>query len=201
MRSLLIPLICIINTICFSQDQNTLEFDLQNIQSRQQNMGKLSMISLNSWAVANIGYGSIATFNSTGEAKYFHQMNAIWNVVNLGIGIPGIIGAYKKQQPKNLLEINEYQHKLEKIYFINAGLDVAYMAAGGALRLAGANKNTDTRHRLKGYGSSLLMQGGYLLIHDIAMIILYKTNGKLLSKSWDKVSISTYGLNLKVQFH
>ena len=201
MRLLLIPIICLLNTICLSQDQNTLEFDLLNIQSRQQNMGKMSMISLNSWAVANIGYGSIATFNSTGEAKYFHQMNAIWNVVNLGIGIPGIISAYKNQQPKNLLELNEYQHKLEKVYFINAGLDVAYIAAGGALRLAGANKSANIKRRLQGYGNSLLMQGGYLLIHDIAMILLYKTNGKLLTKSWDKVSISTYGLNLKIELN
>ena len=159
------------------------------------------MISLSSWAIANIGYGSIATFHSNGEAKYFHQMNAIWNVVNLGIGIPGIIGAYKKQQPKSLLELNEYQHKLEKVYFINAGLDVAYIATGGILRLAGSNKSLDIKNRLKGYGNSLLMQGGYLLFHDIAMILLYKTNGKLLSKTWSKVTISTYGLNLKVQFH
>ena len=201
MKTVIILIACLTNCFCFSQEQNTLEEDIINIQSRQKNMGKISMISLNSWAVANIGYGSIATFNSTGEAKYFHQMNAIWNVVNLGIGIPGIIGAYKKQQPKSLLELNEYQHKLEKVYFINAGLDVAYIAAGGALRLAGANKNTDVRHRLQGYGNSLLMQGGYLLIHDIAMILLYKTNGKLLSKSWEKVSISTYGLNLKLQIN
>lgn len=201
MKIVLINLFIFLSSFCFSQTENSLEFDLLNIQNRQQNMGKMSMISLNSWAVANIGYGTIATFNSTDEAKYFHQMNAIWNVVNLGIGIPGIINAYKKQEPKSLLELNEYQHKLEKVYFINAGLDIAYIAAGGALRLASETKTTDVRHRLQGYGNALLMQGGYLLLHDVAMIILYKTNAKLLKKSWDNVSISSYGVNLKIQFH
>ncbi len=201
MRVIFFSIICLVKISSFSQIEDNLKFDLLNIQTRQQNFAKTSMISLNSWAIANIGYGSIATFHSNGEAKYFHQMNAIWNVVNLGIGIPGIIGAHKKQQPKSLLELNEYQHKLEKVYFINAGLDVAYIATGGILRLAGSNKSLDIKNRLKGYGNSLLMQGGYLLFHDIAMILLYKTNGKLLSKTWSKVTISTYGLNLKVQFH
>jgi hypothetical protein len=201
MKLISIPFFALMSCFCFAQTNDSLEIDLLNIQNRQQNMGKISMISLNSWAIANIGYGTIASFNSTGEAKYFHQMNAIWNVVNIGIGIPGIIGAYKNQKPKSLLELNEYQHRLEKVYFINAGLDLAYIAAGGALRLAGANKENDVRNRLQGYGNALLMQGGYLLIHDVAMIILYKTNTKLLKKTWDKVTISSYGLNLKVNFH
>lgn len=201
MKLILLLSLYLSTNITFSQSISQQDSELANVQLRQQNMGKISMISLNSWAFSNIGYGSIATFNSSGEAKYFHQMNAIWNVVNLGIGIPGIINAYKKQKPKNLLELNEYQHKLEKVYFINTGLDVAYIAAGGALRLAGNNKQDDVRQRLHGYGNSLLMQGGYLLLHDVAMLILYKSNVKLLSKKWENVSFSSNGLNLKVEFH
>ena len=163
-------------------------------------MAKASMISLSSWAIANITYGTIANFNSEGEAKYFHQMNAIWNVVNLGIGIPGIIGAYKKQTPLNFKELYEYQQRIEKVYFLNIGLDAAYITGGVALRLFGNDKQTEVRHRLQGYGNSLLMQGGYLLVHDIAMLLMYKSNTKLFEQIWKHVKFSSYGLNLMVEF-
>ncbi len=173
---------------------------LEDIQLRQSNIAKTSMISLNSWALGNIAYGTIANFNSTGEAKYFHQMNAIWNVVNLGIGIPGIISAYKKRDPMNFKELYSYQHRMEKIYFINAGLDVAYITGGIALRLFGNDKATDVRYRLQGYGNSLIMQGAYLLIHDIAAILMYKTNTRIFEKAWGHVKFSSTGLNLKLEF-
>jgi len=187
---------------CFitkSSKAQGLDNDLLNIQTRHSNMAKTSMISLNTWAVGNITYGTIANFNSSGEAKYFHQMNAIWNVVNLGFGIPGIIGAYKKESPKTLKEIYDYQHKIEKVYLINTGLDVAYIASGLALRNFGNNKTGEARLRLKGYGNSLMMQGVYLLIHDIAMLIMYKSNTKLLNAQWKNVKITSYGLNLKIE--
>lgn len=185
----------------FSQENPSynIKDDLLNIQTRQSNMAKTSMISLNSWAIGNIAYGTIANFNSNGEAKYFHQMNAIWNIVNLGIGIPGIIGAYKKHDPKSLKEIYDYQNKIEKVYLINTGLDLAYIASGLALRNFGEKKTGLTRLRLKGYGNSIMMQGGYLLIHDIAVLLMYKSNVKLIDAKWKNVKITSYGLNLKIE--
>lgn len=183
----------------YAQQTNALNLELQNIHKRQVNIGKTSMISLNSWAITNIGYGTIASTQANGEAKYFHQMNAIWNVVNLGIGIPGIISAYKKNQPKDLFELNEYQHKIEKVYLINTGLDIAYIASGLALRNFGESKTGEPRLRLKGYGNAIMMQGGYLLIHDIAVLLMYKSNVKLLNKTWKNVKISSSGLNLKIE--
>lgn len=192
-------ILLITSFITKSAKAQDLDNDLLNIQTRHSNMAKTSMISLNTWAVGNITYGTIANFNSSGEAKYFHQMNAIWNVVNLGIGIPGIISAYKKESPKTLKEIYDYQHKIEKVYLINTGLDVAYIASGLALRNFGNNKTGEAQLRLKGYGNSLMMQGGYLLIHDITMLIMYKSNTKLLNAQWKNVKITSYGLNLKIE--
>lgn len=198
MKSILCVLL-IVGFSSFGQENSNLKDDLLNIQTRQSNMAKTSMISLNSWAIGNITYGTIANFNSSGEAKYFHQMNAIWNVVNLGIGIPGIIGAYKKESPKTLKEIYDYQHRIEKLYLINTGLDVAYIASGLALRNFGENKTGTARLRLKGYGNSIMMQGGYLLIHDIAVLLMYKSNIKLLNAKWKNVKITSYGLNVKIE--
>ena len=196
---IIITLLSVISFYSFAQDNLNFDTDLLDIQERHSNISKTSMISLNTWAVGNITYGTIANFNSSGEAKYFHQMNAIWNVVNLGIGIPGIIGAYKKESPKTLKEIYDYQNKLEKVYLINAGLDVAYIASGLALRNFGENKTGETRLRLKGYGNALMMQGAYLLLHDIAAILMYNSNVKLLDKKWKDVKITSYGLNLKIE--
>ncbi len=201
MKYLFLILIITLNCEKSNAQEDTLRSLISEIQLRQSNISKVTMISLNSWAVGNITYGTIANFNSTGEAKYFHQMNAIWNVVNLGIGIPGIIGAYKKKSPMSFQEVNNYQHRLEKVYFVNAGLDVAYITSGLALRVFGKGKPTDVRHRLQGYGNALMMQGGYLLIHDIAAILMYKTNTRLLNKAWGNVQLSFNGFNLKLQFH
>lgn len=158
------------------------------------------MISLNSWAVGNIAYGTVANFQTTGEAKYFHQMNAIWNVVNLGIGIPGIIGAYKHHDQMNFEQLYKSQRKMETIYLVNAGLDVAYMTAGVASRLYANQKTGTDYYRFKGYGSSLILQGGYLFAHDLAMFILLKTNTKLFDKEWKKVKLTSVGFGVTIKF-
>lgn len=173
---------------------------LADIQLRQTNFNKTAMISLNSWAVGNIAYGTIANFQTTGEAKYFHQMNAIWNVVNLGIGIPGIIGAYKDRSQMTFEELYKTQKRMETIYLFNAGLDVAYITAGVASRLY-ANQLTGTNYyRFKGYGSSLIMQGGYLFLHDLAMYILLKTNTTLFDHQWRQVKLTYTGTSIRLKF-
>ena len=54
------------------------------------------MLSLGSWASANIVGSGIGWARSYSEEnKYFHQMNVMWNLVNLGLAIPGYIKAKK----------------------------------------------------------------------------------------------------------
>jgi len=172
---------------CNAQLADTTNYNLKDIQLRQTNFNKISMISLNSWAVVNIGYGTIASFNSGGEAKYFHQMNAIWNTVNLAIGIPGIIGAYKKRDQMGFEELYKTQQKMQAIYLFNAGLDVGYMMAGLSARLYGRTLTGTDAIRFKGYGSSLIMQGGYLFVHDLISFYLLKSNKSLFDKEWGRV--------------
>lgn len=196
---------CILITSIFSlqsyaQTIDSVSINLEDIQLRQTNFNKIAMISLNSWAVGNIAYGTVANFQTTGEAKYFHQMNAIWNVVNLGIGIPGIIGAYKHHDQMNFEQLYKSQRKMETIYLVNAGLDVAYMTAGVASRLYANQKTGTDYYRFKGYGSSLILQGGYLFAHDLAMFILLKTNTKLFDKEWKKVKLTSVGFGVTIKF-
>ena len=50
-------------------------------------INKNGMYVLGSWAVLNIVSGTIGNFSTSGRTKYFHQMNAVWNSVNLGIAV------------------------------------------------------------------------------------------------------------------
>jgi hypothetical protein len=52
---------------------------------KSQNLQKKSMFFLGNWAILKIFSGSVGYFLSVGDAKYFHQMNAGWNLVNLRI--------------------------------------------------------------------------------------------------------------------
>jgi len=183
--------------ISYGQKADSTLYNLQDIQFRQTNFNKIAMISLNSWAVGNIAYGSIAMTQTTGEAKYFHQMNAGWNLVNLAIGVPGIIGAYKKQDSMNFEKLYKNQRSMQTIYLFNAGLDVAYMTVGLAMRLHGKNVTGEMSARWKGFGSSLIFQGGYLFLHDIAALIMFKTNTKLLDKEWGKLTFTGTGAVLE----
>jgi len=183
-----------------AQKADSVSTNLVDLQLRQTNFNKIAMVSLNTWAVGNIAYGTIANFQTTGEAKYFHQMNAIWNVVNLGIGIPGIVGAYKQREQMNFEQLYKSQRKMETIYLVNAGLDVAYMTAGVASRLYANQKTGTDNYRFKGYGTSLILQGGYLFAHDLAMFILLKTNTKLFDKEWKKVKLTSVGFGVTLKF-
>ena len=203
MRLFLLVLMLVTCSIASSQSvmKDSISNALSNIQLRQTNFNKMAMWSLNSWAVGNITYGTIANFQTTGEAKYFHQMNAIWNTVNLGIGIPGMIGAYKKQEALSFEELYKNQRRYETIYLFNAGLDLAYVSGGVALREYGKRLTDENGARFRGYGSSLIFQGAYLFAHDLAVYILLKTNTRLFDKQWQHVKLSYGGVNLLLEFH
>ena len=58
------------------------------------------MIVLGSWAALNIASGFIIAGQTQGEAKYFWQMNAYWNLINGGLAVMGYIDARKAMARK-----------------------------------------------------------------------------------------------------
>lgn len=183
---------------CFSFGQTTSL--LEEINQRQVQQTRNGMISLNAWAGANLLSGGIGFYTTSGDTRYFHQMNAFWNVVNLGIAIPGLIGTYKKSSELTFESVYKRQKQLETIYLFNAGLDVGYMATGWALFNFGNTKTGELRHRFRGYGQSLVLQGGYLLIYDLVMFALFKKSGKKLDVVWKTVTITPTGMGMIISF-
>lgn len=159
-----------------------------------------NMYVLGAWAGANIIQGTISASNTTGSEHYLHQMNAYWNTVNLAIAGVGLLGIRKQLKQKHSLGSNlREQHKLEKILLVNTGLDLAYIVTGLYLKERGLRKNND---RNKGYGNSLLLQGGFLLIFDLIQYGQHRKNTKWLEGKQSKLEmgITGNGLGLSYRF-
>jgi hypothetical protein len=127
------------------------------------------MFILGSWAVLNISAGAYGWAHSTGEKMYFNQMNLFWNVINLSIAGFALYGNYNSDL--SILsgqELLSKHLKTENLFLINSALDVGYIGAGFLLRhlSAGSVKSADL---LKGYGNSVILQGGFLLVFDLVM--------------------------------
>ena len=134
---------------------------------------KTGMAVLGTWSVANIGVGLVARSQTDGTEQYFHEMNAIWNTVNLGIAAAGYFSVLKMSQPNTALELYQYQNKLDKTLLLNTGIDLAYIATGIYLTERGLREN-ENFERFKGYGNSLIFQGAFLFVFDLSMVFLHK---------------------------
>jgi hypothetical protein len=139
---------------------------------------KAGMLTLGGWSIANITSGFIVAGQRSGITRYAWQMNAYWNFVNLGIAGMGYLRAVKESRRSfSLLDNYDAQNALEKIYFFNFGLDLGYIGGGLYLRERGLNSSSrKTSEQLQGYGISIIIQGGFLLLEDATMIWLHHRN-------------------------
>lgn len=126
-----------------------------------------AMLTLGGWAVVNIATGLSLRNSADGSTKHFHEMNALWNVVNLGIAGLGYYAA-SREDPTALATFGTIQehYKFEKILLFNAGLDVGYML-GGLYLTERAKRPGVNADQLKGFGNSILLQGGFLFVFDL----------------------------------
>lgn len=150
--------------------------DAQSLEDefeREVRFRKNGMMVLGSWAAVNIAGGLALRANTTGTTRYFHEMNAIWNGVNLGIAAFGYFGALRMGMPESAFGLYEEQVGLDKTLLFNAGLDLAYVAGG--LWMTERAKNIDDRPDMwRGYGRAVMLQGAFLFAFDVAMVLLHR---------------------------
>lgn len=158
--------------------QENISDSLMSFHQSRMAINETAMLVLGSWAAGNILVGTYGNFKASGEAKYFHQFNAAWNIVNLSIATLGYFNAVNSGHSSmtNLEILNDY-NSLQSFLLLNAGLDVAYIATGFYLKER--SKNSASAERLRGYGNSLLMQGGFLLVFDIALYFIHQNNADI----------------------
>lgn len=161
---------------CFSQ-----KIDLSKFEKERTTISKNSMLVLGGWSVLNIVGSGIATGTHNREMRYFHQMNVMWGGINLAIAGLGYIGnANAKIKDPTMASVLKHQNGVEKTYLINGGLDVLYMGAGLWMNKASDHqKNPD---KFKGYGNSIILQGGFLLLYDVVNYAIHRKHGKQLNK-------------------
>lgn len=133
---------------------------------------KKAMLVLGGWAVTNIATGAIMSSQRQGSDKYFHRMNAYWNVVNLGIAGLGYLSAAREQpEMLGLFGSSDAHFGFQRILLLNAGLDVGYIMGGLYLNERSRRfslEDPEKEARLKGFGKSIMLQGGFLLLFDVA---------------------------------
>lgn len=166
-------------TLCcqtsFSQD-DTLEINRIRLKTSHN-----LMVGLSSWAGTNLVFSGIGWGTAAQEeTKYFHQMNMIWNVVNLGIAVPSLIMNKRNKIDLSYDESIKESRRMSRVFLINAGLDIAYISSGILMNHFSKN-NGSKSEMLAGYGKSILLQGSFLMIFDLTgyYLIRKKSTQKL----------------------
>ena len=174
------------------------QFDVYN--KERLSMDKNLMLGLGTWSSLNLLGSGLGWAISTDESiKYFHQMNVMWNTVNLGLSIPGYIKAHKGNNELSLFKTLNEQRKTETIFLINAGIDLAYISSGLLLKNK-SSTDLSKEDQLKGYGNSIILQGSFLLLFDwIAYCIHSRHFKNKLSPLLQRIHPSENGIGFK--FH
>ena len=180
-----ILLLCLITVTLhsFAQKDALIKFEKE-----RKNYSKTSMLVLGGWSAANMIVSGFATNTRNREMRYFHQMNVMWGGINLAIAGLGYWGAGKEKiDNPTLADVLKHQNRIEKTYLINAGLDVVYIGAG--LLMNKTSDNQKTPEKFKGYGNSIMLQGGFLLLYDAVIYAIHRNHGKQLKGMADKVQL------------
>jgi len=163
--------------------------DLSKFEKERIRYSKNAMIALAGWSAANIVVSGVATNTRNREMRYFHQMNVMWSGINLAIAGLGYWGTRKEKiDNPTLAAVLKHQNRIEKTYLINAGLDVVYVGAGLLMNQTSDNqKNPD---KFKGYGNSIMLQGGFLLLYDAIIYSIHRKHGKQLKGMGEKLTFN-----------
>ena len=171
--------------------------DLEEINEKRLSINSSGMLVLGGWAVSNLFIGGIGMTQTSGTMKYFHQMNAAWNTVNLAIAGFGYYGLRNQSTGIGLSETITEFHNFEKILLFNAGLDVGYMAIGAFLWERGLRKDST---RMVGYGQSMILQGGFLFVFDAVLYFLSRSESSRLIDSLNYIQVNGTALSLNIPF-
>ena len=173
------------------------EPDLESINQNRISMNSNGMLVLGGWAVSNIIIGGIGMTQTGGNTKYFHQMNAAWNSVNLAIAGFGYYGLQRQSAQMGLAETITEFHNFENILLFNAGLDIGYMALGAWLWERGLRKESS---RLEGYGQSIILQGSFLFAFDTILYFMSRSESSKLMDALSHVQFTGTNLAVSIPF-
>lgn len=176
----------------FKADKNS----FIGLNSARLQTNKTGMTVLSAWGAANVVGGVTGMLIAKDkEWKSFHEMNALWGAVNMGIGVMGYMG--NRREAKQALSCDKMLARYEsnkRLFLINAGLDVAYIGTGVALAAyADEFKQPDM---WRGFGKSIAFQGIFLLLFDGTMYAMHAHHNKQWYKLLDGVCVTGNGIGV-----
>lgn len=182
-----------VSTKIFSQNVTLPTFNQERLD-----LNRKGMTVLGSWAGANLITNGILLANASGRDKAFYQMNIYWNVVNGALAGLSLLQKSKNQVNMSAFQTLEEQNSTEKIFLLNTGLDVAYVV-GGVYLLEKSKNSTSNQDMLKGYGQSVILQGGFLLLFDGIMYGVHRSHLKKGRVIFENLSFTgnSFGLNIR----
>lgn len=173
-----------------------LQFNAERLQ-----INRTGMWVLGGWAVGNIAFSGWRRFQTEGRRKAFHDMNIMWNTVNLGIAAFNILGAQGDGTSLSLAESLREEQFIEKFLLLNVGLDVGYVMTGFFLREKSKTASAKWQTRFGGWGDSLLLQGGFLFVFDLSLyFLLHQNSESKLMPLIEGLSVGPQGLGLSLSF-
>ncbi len=162
---------------------------------------KRAMVMLSTWSALNLGTGFILSQQTSGWESRFHLSNALWNTVNASIAISSLLRMREERLSGNLVAAVNKLHSAEKAFLFNTGLDLAYMATGWYLTEASKNQNEiERRDVFLGAGRSLMLQGGFLFVFDLACFLSIKRINGFYGKLLEGLYVGGNGLGIRKQF-
>lgn len=183
--------------VLFGYGQDNAYLTPNQFMDRLATTNQYGMLVLGGWGISNLVGGGILSTQQFGTSKYFWQMNAAWNTVNITIAAIGYFGSGKDWSTTS--ELLSIVDNYQKAYLFNAGLDVGYVMTGFYLREL-SNRKPLHADRLKGYGNAMILQGSFLFIFDLAMYGINHQMVKIDINPWiDSLNTMT-GLSVKYTF-
>ncbi len=172
---------------------------LTGFNQHQKRTVKTGMLTLGSWAVGNFVVSGLSLGSPKDDRYYFHQMNVLWNTVNVTIAGLGYRQAALQDDARGLTKTIKSHHNLRRKLIFNAGLDIAYVA-GGFYLLEKAKNDAEQADRWRGYGRSLILQGGFLLAFDAVLYLAVRRQTGPLDGLIKKLTISPQRIGFMHRF-
>lgn len=174
---------------------------LTDFNAQRQRLERGAVVGLGTWTLGNLAVSGLSIANTEGATQEFHRMNVYWNLVNLAFVGAGAAQWARQEDPAGttVRETFAKQRRFEKILLFNAGLDAGYVMTGFYLRERAGNV-TENADRWRGYGRSLILQGGFLLAFDAVMYLLFQRHGRALGGLLQQFAPERRGNEVQWQF-
>jgi hypothetical protein len=167
----------------FTERQNPIGFDsppddeLSDFDNRFRLILRIHFTILIAWSIVNCVGGLIALFILRGSAYYFWMMSGVWGVINFAIAIGFFFHTiYRKSRKGSIYERLVVQNHVEKMLFLNIGLDAAFVFVGFWLREHSFICHVSYPDLWLGFGWAIVMQGLFLMVQDIVFLCLHCRN-------------------------